>query len=339
MSNDQWNEGGEQPSGSAASHHSRAERDAQAALYSLAKDALKEKRRSRRWKIFFRLAWLLLVVAVFASIYSSMRSGSSSTTSSGDFVGVVELEGMISSDSEVNAKRIIEGIDKAYDSKAKAVVVHINSPGGTPVQAARIYDEIMRLRKEGKKPIYAVIEDLGASGAYYVASGADKIYAAPASLVGSIGVIYSGFGFEDILKKAGVERRVFTAGENKDFLDPFKGVTPHQQQFWQHLLDVTHQQFINDVKKGRGDRLKDDPELFSGLVWSGEQARELGLIDEVKTFDQVIREQVGSTDNTVDFTPSSDPFDRIGKRIGVMASSALGLSASSTVAPLRAEMK
>lgn len=338
MSNDHWNEGGgRQPE--AAPSYSKAEREAQTVLYSLAQEALKEKRRSRRWKIFFRLVWLLVIVAVAASIYTATRSGSSSSPDGGDFVGVVELEGVISSDSEASAQRMIKGIDKAYDSNAKAVVVHINSPGGTPVQAARIYDEIMRLRKEGNKPIYAVIEDIGASGAYYVASGADRIYASPSSLVGSIGVIYSGFGFEDVLKKAGVERRVFTAGENKDFLDPFKGVTPQQQQFWQHLLDITHQQFINDVKAGRGDRLKDDPELFSGLVWSGEQARELGLIDEVKTFDQVIREQVGSLDNTVDFTPNSDPFERIGKRLGVMASSALGLGTASSVTPLRAEMK
>lgn len=307
-------------------------------LYGLAHEALKEKRRTRRWKLFFRGAWLLLFVVIVVSLLVH-RGEHKSATMSGKFVAVVNLNGPIANDSDASASRVIKGLDAAYKSNAQAIVLHINSPGGTPVQAARIYNEVMRLRNLHGKPIYAVIEDLGASGAYYAAAGANRIYAAPASLVGSIGVIYSGFGFHQAMSRLGIERRVFTAGDNKDFLDPFKDVTPQQKAFWQKVLDETHQEFINDVKKGRGNRLGNDPELFSGLVFNGREAKKLGLIDDVATFDEVVRNATGDASRYRDFTPRRDALDRLGKRLGVMAMQALGVETATDASPLSAEFK
>ncbi|RKR06357.1 protease-4 [Kushneria sinocarnis] len=287
-------------------------------------ETLKEQRRSRRWKIFFRLIWLMLLLAI---IGGGVR-GVLETESAGGRAGqaaVVELKGVIDSDSRASADRMIEGIRKAWQSPAGAVIVRINSPGGSPVQSQRIYSEIRRLQQQGDKPIVAVIEDIGASGAYYAASAADEIYAAPASLVGSIGVIYSGFGLQDAIERLGVERRIFTAGNNKDFLDPFQPISEHQRQFWQSVLDRTHQQFIEAVRAGRGDRLKTDtPELFSGLVWTGERARELGLIDGLASVDDVAERLTGSR-CTVDFTPSVAPFEQLSRRFGQVAAHWLGL--------------
>ena len=213
------------------------------------------------------------------------------------------------------------------DPKTKAVVLRINSPGGSPVQSGYIYDEIRRLRAEHPAiKLYAVISDLGASGAYYIASAADQIYADKASLVGSIGVTAAGYGFVGTMEKLGVERRTYTAGEHKAFLDPFQPQKPEETAFWQGVLETTHKQFIASVKQGRGERLKDKehPELFSGLIWSGEQALALGLVDGLGSAGYVAREVVGEKE-LVDFTVEESPFDRFSKRLGASVAERLAM--------------
>nr|WP_290695118.1 signal peptide peptidase SppA [Halomonas sp. UBA3074] len=295
---------------------------------------LKEQRRSRRWKLFFRLMMLTIVlVTLFSALYSLFWDSPGAATTEQRHLGIVEVNGVIASDSPANAERVIEGLNRAWEAEsAAAVVLHINSPGGSPVQSQRIYAEIMRLREQGDKPIIAVIEDIGASGAYYIAAAADEIVASPVSLVGSIGVIYAGFGFEEAIAKIGVERRVMTAGENKAFLDPFQPLDEEAEQFWQGVLSQTHRQFIDDVRAGRGERLSNSPEIFSGLVWSGEQSLELGLIDQLGSLEQLSRDQVGDT-HWVDYTPSMDPLDRLTRRFTQVVAEVLGVNAPSS--PLR----
>ncbi|MDN7133216.1 signal peptide peptidase SppA [Halomonas sp. MC140] len=295
---------------------------------------LTEQRRTRRWKLFFRLMMLAVVLVVlFATLYGLFWNSSSSAGPTQRHLGIVEVNGVIASDSPANAERIVQGLNRAWEAEsAAAVVLHINSPGGSPVQSQRIYAEIMRLREQGDKPIIAVIEDIGASGAYYIAAAADEIVASPVSLVGSIGVIYAGFGFEEAISRLGVERRVLTAGENKAFLDPFQPLDDDAETFWQGVLSQTHQQFIDDVRAGRGDRLSDSPDIFSGLIWSGEQSIELGLVDQLGSLEQVAREQVGET-SWIDYTPSIDPFERLTRRFAQVAAEVLGVRAPNT--PLR----
>ncbi|SHF54228.1 protease-4 [Modicisalibacter ilicicola DSM 19980] len=297
---------------------------------------LAEQRRSRRWKLFFRFLFAVLILGMLAtSIYSLFFAGMTPSPI-GPHLGVVRVEGVIDSESEASAERVNKGLQRAWENaETHAVVLHINSPGGSPVQSQRIFDEIRRLRQAGDKPILAVIGDIGASGAYYVAAGADDIYAAPASLVGSIGVVYSGFGLQDAIERLGVERRVFTAGENKAFLDPFSDIAPDQRRFWQQVLETTHRQFIDDVKAGRGERLSDDPALFTGLVWTGEQARELGLIDGLKSLDELARERLGEA-RTRDYTPALDPFERLSRQFGRVAAQWLGLPQAAS--PVRYEL-
>lgn len=295
-------------------------------------EMVREQRRSRRWKIFFRLLFWVFWITV-AAIVVFMATGEQESLT-GRQVGVVKIEGVIDSQSPASADRVIRGLNNAWQGSEKAVVLDINSPGGSPVQSQRIYDEIRRLRSTGDKPIIAVIEDIGASGAYYVASAADEIYAAPASLVGSIGVIYSGFGLEGAMEKLGVERRVFTAGENKDMLDPFQPVSEAQRRFWQHVLDQTHDQFINAVKAGRGDRLSDDPVLFSGLVWTGEEAVDKGLTDGLKSVGDIARDMTGSAETT-DYTQSGDPLEQISRHFGRIAAHYLGIDFRAAESPVR----
>lgn len=295
---------------------------------------LTEQRRTRRWKLFFRLMLLTVVlVALFTSVYSLFWDSSGTTVPTQRHLGIVEVNGVIASDSPANAERIIKGLNRAWDSEsAAAVVLHINSPGGSPVQSQRIYAEIMRLREQGDKPIIAVIEDLGASGAYYIAAAADEIVASPVSLVGSIGVIYAGFGFEEAIERIGVERRVLTAGENKAFLDPFQPMDEASEDFWQSVLDQTHRQFVDDVRAGRGERLSDSPDIFSGLIWSGEQSVALGLVDQLGSLEQVARAQVGGA-HWEDYTPNLDPFERLTRRFTQVVAEVLGVDAPNT--PLR----
>lgn len=304
------------------------------------RDVLVEQRRSRRWKIFFRLLLAVLIVLplVFVAfgIFKATQSSVSGMTA--PHLGVVQVRGVIDSESEASARRLIEGLRKAWRSDlTEAVIVNINSPGGSPVQSQRVYDEIMRLREKGGKQIIAVIEDVGASGAYYIASAADEIVAAPSSLVGSIGVISAGFGLEDAIHRIGVERRVFSAGDNKNFLDPFSEVSPQQRAFWEGVLEQTHEQFIRDVEAGRGDRLADDPELFSGLIWAGSQALELGLVDRMDTLDGVVL-SFGEEVRLHDYTPALDPFERFAKRFSVSVAETLGLPQASSASPLRYEL-
>lgn len=289
--------------------------------------SVQEQRRARRWGIFFKLltfAYLFGLLALFTPLLDfdgASKRGTSHTA-------LVELQGVIADREPASADNLVKGLREAFeDANTKAVVLRINSPGGSPVQSGYVYDEIRRLR--GEHPdikLYAVIADLGASGAYYIASAADEIYADKASLVGSIGVTAAGYGFVGTMEKLGVERRLYTSGEHKAFLDPFSPQKPDETAFWQGVLNTTHQQFIAMVKQGRGDRLKDKehPELFSGLVWTGEQAKALGLVDGLGSAGYVAREVVGEKE-LVDFTVQESPFDRFSKRIGTSMAERLAL--------------
>lgn len=279
-------------------------------------DLQKEQRRSRRWGIFFKsLTFIYLFFIVI-----TLRTGSNTelTKPAENYAAVVEVNGVIAADQDASADALISAIQDAFkDNDATGLILRINSPGGSPVQAGYVYDEINRLKDTREDfPVYAVITDLGASGAYYIAAAADEIYADKASLVGSIGVVGSGFGFTGLMEKLGVERRQYTAGEHKGFLDPFMPESAEEKEFWQSVLKVTHEQFIEQVKKGRGERLSEDaPDLFSGLVWSGEQALDLGLVDGLASSSQVAREQLDS-EELVDFTYRLNPWDEFIRKFG-----------------------
>jgi protease-4 len=280
--------------------------------------SVQEQRRARRWGIFFKsLTFLyLFVMLVMFSPLMDFEKGASRKAS---HTALIEVKGMIADTEAASADNIVGSLRSAFeDEKTKGVILRINSPGGSPVQSGYIYDEIRRLRAQ--KPnikVYAVITDLGASGAYYIASAADQIYADKASLVGSIGVTAAGFGFVGTMEKLGVDRRTYTSGEHKAFLDPFQPPKPDETAFWQGVLDTTHKQFIASVKAGRGDRLKDKdhPELFSGLVWTGEQAVALGLVDGLGSASYVARDVIGEKE-MVDYTVQESPFDRFSKKLG-----------------------
>jgi protease-4 len=280
--------------------------------------SVQEQRRARRWGIFFKLltfAYLFVMLAMFSPLMD-FEKGASRRDS---HTALIEVKGMIADTEAASADNIVGSLRAAFeDEKTKGVILRINSPGGSPVQSGYIYDEIRRLRAQ--KPnikVYAVITDLGASGAYYIASAADQIYADKASLVGSIGVTAAGFGFVGTMEKLGVDRRTYTSGEHKAFLDPFQPPKPDETAFWQGVLDTTHKQFIASVKAGRGDRLKDKdhPELFSGLVWTGEQALALGLVDGLGSASYVARDVIGEKE-MVDYTVQESPFDRFSKKLG-----------------------
>jgi protease-4 len=279
---------------------------------------VQEQRRSRRWGIFFKsLTFLYLVAALF--MFSPLMDFESGPSRKDSHTALINVQGVIADKEAASADNIVTALRAAFDdTKTKGVILRINSPGGSPVQSGYIYDEIKRLRAE--KPdikVYAVISDLGASGAYYIASAADQIYADKASLVGSIGVTAATFGFVGTMEKLGVDRRVYTSGEHKAFLDPFQPPKPDETQFWQGVLDTTHKQFIASVKAGRGDRLKDKehPELFSGLVWTGEQAVALGLVDGLGSSSSVARDVIKEK-TIVDYTVQESPFDRFSKKLG-----------------------
>lgn len=288
--------------------------------------SLIEQRRSRRWGIFFKLLTFFYLFILIAIAMGGFKGDISASTS---HTAVIDLRGMIADQTDASADNLVTGLRAAFkDSNTKAVIIRINSPGGTPVQAGYVYDEIKRLRTlYPQTKVYAVITDLGASGAYYIASAADEIYADKASLVGSIGVTAAGFGFVDAMNKLGIERRAYTSGEHKAFLDPFQPMNKEETEFWKNTLNTVHQQFINQVKAGRGDRLKDKehPELFSGLIWSGEQAKELGLIDGFGSTSYVAREIVGE-ENLKNYTVQDSPFDRFAKKLGASAAKEIGTS-------------
>lgn len=288
---------------------------------------VQEQRRARRWGIFFKLLTFLYLFGILF-LFSPLMSMDGAASRSGSHTALVEVRGVIADQEAASADNLIKSLREAFkDANTKAVVMRINSPGGSPVQSGYVYDEIRRLRAEYPQiKLYAVITDLGASGAYYIASAADEIYADKASLVGSIGVTAAGYGFVGAMDKLGIERRTYTAGEHKAFLDPFSPQKSEETEFWQGVLNTTHQQFIAMVKQGRGDRLKDKehPELFSGLIWSGEQAKALGLIDGLGSASYVARDIVGEKD-LVDFTVQESPFDRFSKRIGASVAEHLAM--------------
>lgn len=283
---------------------------------------LQEQRRARRWSLFFRALWLGFLVLIFISV-AYQRDGE--LTSVGPHTALVEIQGEIGGESGVQADDIISALDSAFEDKnTKAVVLRCNSPGGSPVQAGQINDEIFRLRaKYPAIPVYAVVDDICASGGYYIISSADKIFVDKASLIGSIGVLMDGFGFTEGMKKLGIERRLLTAGENKGFLDPFSPVDEKQQAYAKAMLEEIHQQFIQVVEKGRGKRLKtNDPEMFSGLVWDGSRSIELGLADGLGSLDYVARDVVKAK-NVVDFTPQENLADRLARRLGTSVGEAI----------------
>jgi len=277
--------------------------------------SIKEQRSARRWKIFFRFFWTLLFVGYILAIFFARPGANVLETK--DHIAVVEIKGVIAEGEMASAKRINEALGEAFKNPAsQAVVLRINSPGGSPVQAEMIYDEIRRLReKYDDKPVYAAIEDAGASAAYYIAASADEIYVGRSSIVGSIGVLSDQFGFTGLMEKIGVERRLMTSGNNKGVLDPFSPMKPEDKAFFQAMLTQVHQTFINDVKRGRGDRLVIDDEIFSGLFWTGEESIKRGLADGLGTVDSIARDVVG-VNRVVNYTKERSPLEVFAREFG-----------------------
>jgi len=312
-----------------SSHKTAWERDT---LERLAFATLAEQRANRRWRIFFRFAWLLLVVVL---IWTGTHRGGVGADPTQPHTAVVAIKGEIADGGEASAEWILTALRSAFeDQGSQAVVLLINSPGGSPVQAGIINDEIRRLKEKHQKPVYAVVEESCASAAYYIAVAADDIYVDKASIVGSIGVLMDGFGFTGLMDKLGVERRLMTAGENKGFLDPFSNPTKAQKAHAQQLLDQIHKQFIAVVREGRGDRLKETPDIFSGLFWSGQQAIELGLADGYGTLDTVARDVVKAED-IVDYTRQDNVAERLAKRFGASVGEGMGRVMRSTLPAVR----
>ncbi|MEO8102310.1 MAG: S49 family peptidase [Betaproteobacteria bacterium] len=289
------------------------------ALENLAFETLAELRRSRRWRVALSLGWLifffLLLFAAMGWVGGKREAGALEKHTS-----LVELKGVISADSKASADKIIGALQQAFkDKNTQGVVLRINSPGGSPVQSGYINDEIKRLRAKHKDiPFYVVVQDVCASGGYYVAAAADKIFVDKASIVGSIGVLMDGFGFSGTMEKLGVERRLITAGQNKGFLDPFSPANPEQQKLASQMVAEIHQQFIKVVKEGRGKRLKETPDMFSGLVWSGEKSVELGLADGLGGLDYVAREII-KAEQVVDYTQDESFSEQLARKLGASA--------------------
>lgn len=293
--------------------------------------SLAEQRRARRWNIFFKLLFFSYLVLLLFLGFRGQEMGERGLRG-GPHTAMVDVSGLISDASPANADTIIEGLHAAYeDENTRGIVLRINSPGGSPVQSDYVYREIMRLKGlHPDIPVHAVIVDIGASGAYYIASAADNIYVNPGSIVGSIGVLMNGFGFVDAMDKLGVERRLLTAGEHKGMLDPFLPLKQQDVTHIQGVLDSIHKAFIDAVRQGRGDRLAEEPKIFSGMFWGGMQSIELGLADEVGDVDFVAREVI-QAEEVVDFTPRPDFFERFADRLGVamanVVSEKVGLNA------------
>jgi protease-4 len=283
-------------------------------IEKLATAALKEQRRGRRWGIFFKLLGFAYLTIVILLVLDWRGPDS---LSSGKHTALVDIVGVIDARGDSSADRVTEALQNAFKNKnTQGVILRINSPGGSPVQAGIIYDEIRRLRGIYPNiPMYAVVEDICASGGYYIAAAADKIYVDKASIVGSIGVIMDGWGFTGTMEKLGVERRALVSGENKAFLDPFSPVDEKQKRHAQSMLDDIHKQFIDVVRKGRGKRLKETPDIFSGLLWTGEKSVELGLTDGLGSVDYVAREVIKAED-IFDFTKKQDITERFARRFG-----------------------
>lgn len=274
-----------------------------------------EQRRARRWGIFFKLLTFAYLFVALGLLVSGGKGTQSVTADR--YTALVRVDGVIADGEDASADNIVTGLRRAFeDERAAAVMLSINSPGGSPVQSGYVYQEIQRLRAEyPDKKVYAVIRDIGASGAYYIAAAADEIYADRASLVGSIGVISGSFGVTELMEKLGIERRLFTSGPNKALLDPFSPLDERQREEWQAVIDLTHRQFVERVREGRGDRLRETPGLFTGMVWSGEQAVTFGLIDGLASPGQVAREVVGA-EEVVDLSVGRPRFEQLLRRLG-----------------------
>jgi protease-4 len=287
----------------------------------LATAALKEQRRTRLWGIFFKLLTFAYITVVLLAAFDWTGR---EVTGTRKHTAMVEVSGLIAPGADASAERINSALLEAFkDSNTQGVVVRINSPGGSPVQAQTIYDEMRRLRKKYPDiPLYAVVEDVCASGGYFVAAGADRIYVGKASIVGSIGVLMNGFGFTGLMDKLGVERRLITAGKNKGMLDPFSPVDENDVKHAREMVDDIHKQFIAVVREGRGQRLKETPDMFSGLIWTGQKSIDLGLADAVGSMEYVAREVI-KAELIVDFTKKENIAEKFARRFGAGAASAL----------------
>lgn len=283
---------------------------------------LKEQRRRRRWGIFFKILFFLYLFLILMLVWPTDSLPNPNRQK--PHIALIDIDGIISSEGSANADNVITGLKDAFkDSNTKSIILRINSPGGSPVQAADIYSELRYLRGEHKNiKVYVVCSDVCASAAYYIAAGGDQIYANPASLVGSIGVLLDGFGFVDTMQKLGVQRRLLTAGDHKGFMDPFSPMNPNDAHYAQAMLDAVHQQFIQSVEQGRGDRLKQNPDTFSGLVWTGSQALPLGLIDGFGDINSVSRDII-KNDNIVDYTYKPGYLEQFANRFGASFSQKL----------------
>jgi len=302
-----------------------------AVLEKVALGALEEQRRARQWGTIFKLLWFILAFMVLSAWigWIGRPDGDSLSATSGKHTALIDLDGVIAPGGRTSADRINKALQRAFkDGNTQGVVLRINSPGGSPVQSGEINDEIRRLRAEYPgTPLYVVVQDLCASGGYYVAAAADRIYVDKASLVGSIGVIISSFGFTGAMEKLGIERRAYTAGDNKDLLDPFAPENPAQREHIQKMLDEIHRQFIDTVRKGRGTRLKETPELFSGLIWTGEKSIELGLADGFGSLDSVARDVI-KAEKVVDYSPRDGLLERLSDRLGTRLGEAFARAAA-----------
>ena len=297
------------------------------AIEKLLAEHIREQRLHRRWGIFFKLSALLVVLVVLL-VFADFDGGDSHA--SAPHTALVEIDGEIAAGTIASAQNVNAALNRAFDDQnSVGVILRINSPGGSPVQAGMINDEISRLRKKyPKKPVHVVVEEMCASGGYYIAVAADRIYVNQASIVGSIGVLMDGFGFTGLMGKLGVERRLMTAGENKAMLDPYSEANARHKAFAQTMLNEIHQQFIEAVRKGRGKRLKETPDMFSGLFWNGARSVELGLADGLGTVDSVARDVIKQAD-VVDYTEHEGWGERVFKRFGV----AVGMGAVQSLAP------
>ena len=274
--------------------------------------SLSEQRAARRWRLYGRLLWTVVVLLVLWVVFFKDTTAKTSTS---PHTAVVEIKGEIASGADASAEFVVAAMRSAFeDSGSRAVVLLINSPGGSPVQAGIINDEMTRLKAKYNKPLYAVVEESCASAAYYIAAAADEIFVNKASIVGSIGVLMDGFGFTGVMDKVGVERRLLTAGENKGFLDPFSPMSERQKEYAHTMLEQIHQQFIGAVKQGRGEKLRETPEMFSGLFWTGQQAVEMGLADKLGSLDYVAREVV-KADEVIDYTRRDNMAERLARSL------------------------
>ncbi|MEZ0210587.1 MAG: S49 family peptidase [Methylophilus sp.] len=314
-------------------NHQPSQAAAISSLEKIALAGLQEQKVSRRWSVLFKSLTFIYLFFLLLMLLGWIGTNKNSSLA---HTALIDINGVIEAGGQVNADAVISSLKDAYEHKGtKGIILRINSPGGSPVQAGIINDEIHRQRKlHPEVPVYAVVEDICASGGYYIAVAADKIFVDKASIVGSIGVLMDGYGFTELMKKVGVERRLMTAGENKGMLDPFSPVNPKQQAFAQSMLDQIHQQFIKVVREGRGNRLKENEQTFSGLFWNGEESIKLGLADAEGSADYVAREVVKESE-IVDFTYQETVVDRFAKKLGASMGQELGTKAKAWLPTLR----